>query len=149
MVTPRRALPPSRANKKQIAAHLGPALVEKMKAFCKKKELSQTEIIAMSVNATAASYGMGPLLQVSRERLLYRRRSPAQIRTDGPACRKGTKRVAAYFKAAEVERVRGFAYEKGINQEEMIEEGMKIILAEGPQSPEIPADHGQDAPSLR
>jgi hypothetical protein len=122
---------PSRVNKKQLAAHLKPDLVERMKAFAKRKGLSLTEVIAMAVNAAVAVYGVGPLLQVSRERLVNRVHSPSQVRTEGPVCRTGTQRIAAYFNASDVERVRAFSKEKAIPQEHLIADGIKILLSNG------------------
>jgi hypothetical protein len=122
---------PSRINKKQLAAHLDPALVERMKTFAKRNELSLTEIIAMSVNAAVAEHDRGPLLQVSRERLVHRVRSPSQVQTKGPECRTGTKRVAAFFNAGDIERVRAFSKEKSIPQERLIASGLEKILTSG------------------
>lgn len=122
---------PSRANKKQLAAHLEPDLVERMKTFAKRKELSLTEVIAMSVNEAVSEHGVGPLLQVSRERLVNRVRSPSQVQTKGPVCRTGTKRIAAYFNASDVERVRAFSKEKAIPQEHLIADGLKKLMSGG------------------
>ncbi|MDW9478944.1 hypothetical protein GOB57_09650 [Sinorhizobium meliloti] len=123
--------PRSRRNKKQLAAHLDPDLVERMKTFARRKELSLTEIIAMSVNEAVSRHGVGPLLQVSRERLVRRVRSPSQVQTKGPVCRTGTKRVAAFFNESDIDRVRAFSKEKGISQEHLIEEGLRKILSGG------------------
>lgn len=129
MHIPKKA--PSRVNKKQLAAHLEPTLVERMKQYGRRKELSVTEIIAMSINEAVSKHGMGPLLQVSRERLVNRVRSPSQVQTKGPECRTGTKRVAAFFNSGDIERVRAFSKEKGISQESLIEQGLQKILSGG------------------
>lgn len=100
-----------------------------MKAFAKRMELSLTEIIAMSVNEAVSEFGVGPLLQVSRERLVHRVRSPSQVQTKGPECRTGTKRVAAFFNEGDIDRVRAFSKEKGIPQEHLIADGMAKLLS--------------------
>ncbi|MBY3151154.1 hypothetical protein HFO56_01870 [Rhizobium laguerreae] len=102
-----------------------------MKIFAKRKQLSLTEVIAMSVNEAVSVHGVGPLLQVSRERLVHRVRSPSQIQTKGPECRTGTKRVAAHFDSSDVERVRAFSKEKAIPQEHLIADGLARLLAGG------------------
>lgn len=102
-----------------------------MKTFAKRKELSLTEVIAMSVNEAVSEHGVGPLLQVSRERLVNRVRSPSQVQTKGPVCRTGTKRIAAYFNASDVERVRAFSKEKAIPQEHLIADGLKKLMSGG------------------
>jgi hypothetical protein len=119
---------PSRVNKKQLGAHLEPGLVERMKIYARKKQLSLTEVIAMAVNEAVSVHGVGPLLQVSRERLVHRVRSPSQVKTKGPECRTGTKRVAAFFNAGEVERLRAFSKEKAIPAEHLIADGIMRLL---------------------
>ncbi|MCS4089617.1 hypothetical protein [Rhizobium sp. BK176] len=128
-IAPEPKIAPSRKNKTQLAAHLEPSIVERMKIFARKRQLSITEVIAMSVNEAVSVHGVGPLLQVSRERLVHRVRSPSQVRTDGPECRAGTKRVAAFFNKAEVERLRAFSKEKAIPQEHLIADGLARLLA--------------------
>jgi hypothetical protein len=123
------APPRSRRNKKQLAAHLDPGLVERMKTYGKRMELTLTEIIAMSVNEAVSEYGVGPLLQVSRERLVQRVRSPSQVQTKGPECRTGTKRVAAFFNEGDIDRVRAFSKEKAVSQERLIADGLEKLLA--------------------
>lgn len=132
MTEPGKYAPPqSRRNKKQLGAHLDPNLVERMKAFGKRMELSMTEIIAMSVNEAVSAYGVGPLLQVARERLVHRVRSPSQVQTKGPKCRTGTQRVAAFFNEGDIDRVRAFSAEKGIPLERLIADGLAKLLSSG------------------
>nr|WP_250807774.1 hypothetical protein [Neorhizobium tomejilense] len=122
---------PSRANKKQLAAHLDPELVERMKVYGRRKSLSMTEMIAMAVNEAVSQYGMGPILQVSRDRLVHRVKSPSQVqvRDTLPKCRTGKKRVAAYFFKGDIERLRAFSMEKGVSQEQLIEDGLRSMLS--------------------
>jgi hypothetical protein len=121
--------PPSRVNKKQLAAHLAPDLVEAVQQFCRRKSFTQQEMIAMAINAAAAHYGRKPILHVARQRLLHRVRSPSQVQTNGPECRNGKKRIAGYFHERDIERVKDFAKEKGERQETLIELGIRNILA--------------------
>ena len=130
---------PSRLNKKQLAAHVGLDVAEKMKAYCRREELSLTEIIAMSVNEAVSEFGAGPMLQVSRERLVNRVRSPSQVQTKGPDCRKGTKRIAGFYAVKDVERVAAFAREKGTNKEKLVLSGLRKILSLPPDPKDLPA----------
>lgn len=123
----------SRINKKQLGAHLDSELVGEMKAFCRKESLSQTEILAMAINEAVSEYGSGPLLQVSRERLVYRLKSPSQAKKDGPKCRMGTKSVAAFYSVNDVERVKAFSNEKGVPISELADKGMRRILSKQPK----------------
>ncbi len=102
-----------------------------MKTFGKRMELSMTEIIAMSVNEAVSVYGVGPLLQVVRERLVYRVRSPSQVQTRGPKCRVGTQRVAGFYNIGDIDRLRAFSAEKGIPLEHLIAEGLAKLLSGG------------------
>lgn len=102
-----------------------------MKSFGKRMELSMTEIIAMSVNEAVSVYGVGPLLQVVRERLVYRVRSPSQVQTRGPKCRAGTQRVAGFYNIGDIDRLRAFSAEKGIPLEHLIAEGLAKLLSGG------------------
>lgn len=127
----------SRTFKKQIGAYLEPELVERMKAYARRQGLSLTEIVAMAVNESVSAHGMGPILQVSRERLVNRVRSPSQVQESGPDCRRGRKRIAAFFHAAEVERVRAFSKEKAIPIERMIEQGLEKLVPSTPRAAKV------------
>lgn len=123
--------PPSRANKKQIAAHLNINLAEALKLHCHKNDLTFQEMIASSVNTCVSQLSngeRGPLLQVSRQRLFERKKSPAKVQTSGPDCRTGTKRVAAYFHSKDVDRVRSFSKEYGISVEDIIRSGISTVV---------------------
>jgi hypothetical protein len=126
--------PNSRQNKKQLAAYLEADLVERMKTYAKRQSLSLTEMIAMSVNAAVAEHGMGPILQVSRERLVNRVRSPSMVQTKGPICRAGTKRIAAFYNNGDIDRLRAFSKEKGIALEDIVDTGARIVLSEPPMA---------------
>jgi hypothetical protein len=123
--------PATRTDKKQIAAHLDPDMVARMKAHCKATQITLQELIAMAVNAAVGSRTrgeVGPLLRVHRERLVRRVNAQSKVQTTGPECRTGTRRVAAYFQTAEIERLRAFCKEKGLRQEHLIEEGIRALL---------------------
>ena len=123
--------PPSRANKKQIAAHLERSLADSLKVYCHKNDFTFQEMIAISVNAYVSQLSSGergPFLQVSRQRLFERKKSPAKIQTSGPDCRTGTKRVAAYFHSKDVERVHSFSKEYGVSVEEIVRNGISVVI---------------------
>jgi hypothetical protein len=81
----------------------------------------------MAVNATAKDMDREPLLEVSRDRLIKRTKSPAKIKTEGPICRTGTMRIAAFFDTKAVDRVKAAAKEFGLSQEKMIQAGLQSI----------------------
>ncbi len=126
-----KIVPPSRANKKQIAAHLAPELAEAMKIYCNKNDFTFQEIIAISINdriSQLSDQSRGPLLQVSRQRLFRRKKSPAKIQVSGPDCRTGTKRIAAFFHSKDVDRVRSFAKEYGVSLEHLVRDGIAGVV---------------------
>jgi len=131
-----KRLTPSRDNKRQLTAYLDPGLVFRVKRYGKMHELSLTEMIAMAVNAAVSAYGAGPILQVSRERLVFRMKSPSQVLTTGPRCRTGTQRVAAYYKVPDLDRLSAFCKEKGVAQESLVDTGLRMILGEQPATGE-------------
>jgi hypothetical protein len=122
-------IPKSRINKSQISAHLDTQLADRLKIYCKRNDLSLTEGLALAVNLRASDYGRGAILRVTRERLIFRNKSPAQERDKVPECRTGKKRIAASFHRAEVECLRAFCREIGVPQERLIEEGVLKLLS--------------------
>lgn len=123
-----KATPPSRTNKKQIKAHADPALVEAAHLKAEKEGLTLQELIALSVNAAVAEYGRSPFLKVGRDRLVRRRKAPAAVMTDGPDCRSGTRRIAAWFDRKDAEEVAVFAKEVGVSIEYLIQKGLPEVL---------------------
>lgn len=124
-------------NKKQIAAHLEPSVAASAKRYCSSNDLTIQELMAMSINgAVAARSRRGPLLKVARDRIFIRKKSPAKVRTEGPECRTGLTRVAAYFPGGDVERLRGFSKEYGVSIETLVREGLSLII--GSQKAVVP-----------
>lgn len=122
-----KSTPPSRANKKQISAHLSAALADAMKVYCYKNDFNFQELIAMSINNRVSELSngeRGPFLQVARQRIFRRKKSPAKVQTLGPDCRSGTKRVATFYFTKDVDRVHSFSYEYGVSVEELVRSGV-------------------------
>jgi predicted HicB family RNase H-like nuclease len=123
-----RETPPSRQNKKQIIAHADPALVEAAHRKAEKEDVTLQELIALSVNASVSEYGRSPFLKVTRDRLVRRKKAPAKVLTEGPDCRTGTRRIAAWFDRNDHEQVAMFAKEVGVSIEHLVLKGLPGVL---------------------
>lgn len=123
-----RETPPSRQNKKQIIAHADPALVEAAHRKAEKEDVTLQELIALAVNASVSEFGRTPFLKVSRDRLVRRKKAPAKVLTEGPDCRTGTRRIAAWFDRNDHEQVAMFAKEIGKSIEYLVLKGMPGVL---------------------
>lgn len=124
---------PSRANKKQLVAHLEPSLADRVRLHCHRHDLTFQEIMAMAVNASVTRLSDGdaiPFLRVSRQRVFRRSKSPAAPRASGPESRKGKRRIAAFYASDDADRVRSFARERGVTLEALVAEGLRSILGE-------------------
>lgn len=118
----------SRDNMKQIIAHVPAELKEAVERKCEKEQLTQQEIIALAVNAAVADYGRTPFLRVGRDRIVRRRKGQARVITDGPDCRVGTRRLAAYFDKGHVAELDYFVKEVGTNINHLILKGLPEAL---------------------
>ena len=134
-----RGTPPSRQNKKQIIAHADPALVEAAHRKAEKEGVTLQELIALSVNASVAEFGRSPFLKVTRDRLVKRRNAHAKILTNGPDCRTGTRRIAAWFDREDHEQVAMFAKEVGVSIEYLVLKGMPGVLKRPVPAPQLAA----------
>lgn len=133
-----RETPPSRQNKKQIIAHADPALVEAAHRKAEKEDVTLQELIALAVNASVSEFGRTPFLKVSRDRLVRRKKAPAKVLTEGPDCRTGTRRIAAWFDRNDHEQVAMFAKEIGKSIEYLVLKGMPGVLKRPIPAPVIP-----------
>lgn len=118
----------SRDNMKQIIAHVPAELKEAVERKCEKEQLTQQEIIALAVNAAVADYGRTPFLRVGRDRIVRRQAGKARVITDGPDCRVGTRRLAAYFDKGHVAELDSFVKEVGTNINHLILKGLPEAL---------------------
>lgn len=134
-----RATPPSRQNKKQIIAHADPALVEAAHRKAENEGATLQELIALAVNASVSEFGRSPFLKVTRDRLVKRRKAPAQTVTEGPECRTGTRRIAAWFDRNDHDQVASFAKEVGVSIEHLVLNGLPGILKKPFVQPAIEA----------
>ncbi len=121
---------PSRANKKQIMAHLGPDLVEAAHKRCESENITLQEIIGSAINAAVAKYGRKPFLKVERERLVRRTKSVAKVQTLGKGVRDGKRRIGAWYDRDDVEKVKELAREFGVRVEALVDMGLKLLLAD-------------------
>lgn len=133
-----RETPPSRQNKKQIIAHADPALVEAAHRKAEKEDVTLQELIALAVNASVSEFGRTPFLKVSRDRLVRRKKAPAKVLTEGPDCRTGTRRIAAWFDRKDHEQVAMFAKEIGKSIEYLVLKGLPGVLKRPVPAPAIP-----------
>jgi hypothetical protein len=134
----------SRQNKKQIIAHADPALVEAAHQKRDKEDVTLQELIALSVNATVSEYGRSPFLKVGRDRLVRRKKAPAKILTEGPDCRTGTRRIAAWFDRNDHEQVAMFAKEVGVTIEYLVLKGLPGVLKRPAPAPQMSAGKSAD-----
>ena len=123
-----KGTPPSRQNKKQIIAHGDPALIEAAHVKCHKEAVTIQELIALAVNAAVAEYGRSPFLKVVRDRLVRRTKAPAKVQENGPDCRNGKRRIAAWFDKNDHDQVSRFASEVGTSIEQLVLTGLPGIL---------------------
>lgn len=123
-----RETPPSRQNKKQIIAHADPALVEAAHRKAEKEDVTLQELIALAINATFSEFGRTPPLKVARDRLVRRKKAPAKVLTEGPDCRTGTRRIAAWFDRNDHEQVAMFAKEIGESIEYLVLKSLPAVL---------------------
>jgi predicted HicB family RNase H-like nuclease len=142
-----RETPPSRQNKKQIIAHLDPALVEAAHRKAEKEDVTLQELIALSVNHSVSEYGRSPFLKVGRDRLVRRKKAQAKIQTSGPECRTGTTRIAAWFDKGDHEQVAMFAKEVGVSIEYLVLKSLPAVLKKAVPAPvmTVPASAAEPA----
>lgn len=127
-----KTLPPSRRDKKQIAAHIEVEQADLALKYRTKFGLTVQEVIALAINHFAQSRNREPFLKARRERLVKRKRGLAQIQTIEKVVpsRAGKRRLAGWFDSKDVDRVNVFKTEVGVTIEEMIEEGLGYILTQ-------------------
>lgn len=127
-----KQVPPSRREKKQIVAHLDPALVEAVHRRRTRDGVTIQEIIAMAVNAALARFGRAPILEERRDRLVKRQKALARVQDADkvPRCRAGKRRLAAWFDMGAVDRVAAFSAEIGTRIEDIVEMGLREIVSE-------------------
>lgn len=125
-----KQLPPSRRDKKQIAAHLDPDLVEAVHRRRKGRAVTAQEMIAEAINVALASYGRDPILPVKRDRLVKREKALAQVEgNEGtPRCRQGKRRLAGFFDNSAVDAVKAFSAEHGVRTEDLVEFGLRAMI---------------------
>ena len=127
-----RVLPPSRRDKKQIAAHVSAEQADLVLKYRSQFGLTVQEVIAMAINKFAEGKGREPLLKARRDRLVKRKRGLAQLQSIEKVApsRVGKKRLAGWFDAKDVVRVNQFKTELGVTVEHMVEEGVDAMMRE-------------------
>lgn len=147
MRMPGPAKPPSRQNKKQIAAFCDEALVTAVHSYTGKHQMSLQEVIAAAVNFAANEWGRKPILKVGRDRLVKRAKARAKSKTGDatPKCRDGKARIAAWFDNDDVKKLTDFCKEVGIKKEALILLGLPKVIASGAPEKYDPAEEGDRA----
>ncbi|MTH95188.1 hypothetical protein [Roseibium sp. RKSG952] len=122
--------PPSRLNKKQIGAWDDPSLIQAAHLFQDTGKISIQEIIAEAVNYGVGMYGRKPILKVSRDRFVKRKKSRAGTNEGDkmPTCRNGKARIAAWFDNKDKDALVDFCKEVGIKQEALILMGLPNVI---------------------
>lgn len=125
-----RRLPPSRRDKKQIAAHINAGLADAAMKYRLANGLTVQELIALAINSFANSRNREPILKARRERLVKRKRGLSQIQSEEKTVqsRVGKRRLAGWFDSKDVERVNQFKTEVGETIEKMVSEGLKLMI---------------------